>query len=137
MIYKTLRDLDRTNWYKIYRHIRKSGMRSRMTGPEDPMIQKVKMVNSIRKYEHLWQVRVCSRFTDCDHASSTGSHLVSANYYAVQQAFDYEFDGAEGPGSCWLAHPSDTPERNSRDLVLEAFEDGHSHSVSEVRYESL
>jgi hypothetical protein len=34
-----------------------------------------------------------------------------------------------------LCRPDELPESRSRDLALEAFEDGHAHIVSEVRFD--
>jgi hypothetical protein len=97
---------------------------------------KQEMINAIRQYEQDGKVLVCSRFMDCDHATSTCSSLVSANFYVVTRVMDEIYEHAEGPGSCWLEKPDNKPDSNPRDLMLEAYEDGHPHSVSEVRYES-
>ena len=45
------------------------------------------------------------------------------------------YSWADGPSYYSLCHPEDLPESYSRDLALEAYEDGHSHSVSSVRYD--
>ncbi len=47
------------------------------------------------------------------------------------------YEWADGPCNLTPCHPEDLPESYSRDLAMEAYEDGHPHVVSEVRFESL
>ncbi len=42
---------------------------------------------------------------------------------------------ADGPAYVTLCRVDELPKSYSRDLALEAYEDGHAHSVSEVRYD--
>ena len=120
-----VRTLDRKGWQYHWRILRKMGIADRY----HDMQFKLQMVASIRELEQDGKVLVCSRFLDCDCASSTGSRLLPATWYEVSRAMDLEYDNAEGPGSCWLASPDDRPPSDSRDYALEAFEDGHPHSV--------
>ncbi len=125
----------RADWYEFYRYFRKISANI-LNQKADSFIEKECFIEQIHKYTQNNQVRICSRFYDCDHSVSTSSWLIPANWYEVERAINAEYDNAEGHGGCWLTYPDDIPEQDSRDLILEAHEDGHSHSVSEVRYES-
>ena len=71
---------------------------------------------------------------DCDCSSFSSATTVKANVMAViKWSNDFE-SGAEGPQSWWLITPEeadDTP-YTSRDLALEAFENGHPHFIGEL-----
>jgi hypothetical protein len=125
----------REYWYAFWRRIRQAGAAHRYRG-DDPFIEKQRIIDAIAKYEQNGVVRLCDRFMDCDHAVSTSSRVIKANYYSYIRYLDLIYDGVEGPGTTWLDYPGNIPERNSRDLALEAFEDGHPHTVSEVRYDN-
>lgn len=67
---------------------------------------------------------------DCDGVQSEGNvRYVKADLTSVMADIDREHANAEGP--CWwhMVSPSEAKaiEHTSRDLTLEAFEDGHSH----------
>jgi len=126
------RGLKRSDWYNLWRVWRKH----HTTSQGCSYTEKLCVIEQIRKYEVDGKVRLCDRFMDCDHAVSTGSRLIPANYYAFTRVVNDIYDWAEGPGGCWLDYPEKVPERDGRDLLLEAYEDGHPHSVSEARYES-
>lgn len=69
---------------------------------------------------------------DCDCACfSWGYTLPLTSHYAAARAIDRHYDDAEGPMSVAIVPPTkaDRHKSTSRDLALEAFEDGHSHIV--------
>ena len=55
---------------------------------------------------------------------------------SVEQYIQEIYNNAEGP-VYWIsiAQPEHKAEHVSRDLAMEAFEDGHPHSVSMARYD--
>ena len=73
---------------------------------------------------------------DCDCSRWTSGSLVRAIPRLVERELEEIYNNAEGP-VYWIS--IDTPEEKaeyvSRDLALEAFEDGHPHSVSMARYD--
>lgn len=75
---------------------------------------------------------------DCDCARWTSGHVMpTVPRRAVERYIEEEIYGAaEGP-IYWvgIAQPEHVAEYESRDLALEAFEDGHAHSVSMARYD--
>ena len=75
---------------------------------------------------------------DCDCVRyTTGRTMDAVPRRAVERYIEEEVYGAaEGP-IYWLSicQPEHKAEHTSRDLALEAFEDGHPHSVSMTRYD--
>jgi hypothetical protein len=69
---------------------------------------------------------------DCDCVSYDSSRIVDAPSGAVafQREEDEHYSWLEGPESTSWAKPSQTiVQYHSRDLALEAFEDGHPHVI--------
>ena len=127
--------LTREQWRVFWRVVRKVGAAADLRDG-DFYADKVEIKALIRKFEKDGQVRISDRFMDCDHAVSTGTRLVPAVLISVIATMDDIFNNAEGPGNAWLHSPEDTCDPDFRDLAMEAFEDGHPHSISEVRYET-
>jgi hypothetical protein len=91
-------------------------------------------------HEYTYNGKVYFRVTstDCDHTQAVYTHPIEPTVEAYDDFFDHLYDDAEGPVHARLLHPEDVPafQPTVRDLALEAFEDGHPHCISEVRYES-
>ena len=69
---------------------------------------------------------------DCDGVRYAGRvHLVPATWQAVVAREDEIYKWADGPCNLYIERPSvaDEVEYQSRDLALEAFEDGHPYSL--------
>lgn len=84
------------------------------------------------------KIAVIESGRDCDGVAYSGCvTIVDANVEAVQAHIDHQVKWADGPVWFDLERPSAAAaiEYKSRDLTLEAFEDGHSHVISEVRFE--
>lgn len=78
--------------------------------------------------------RVCivSSGMDCDGGAWAGRvYDMPANVYAVERFIERQYEWADGPLRLELASPSECEEveYESRDLALEAFEDGHAHCI--------
>lgn len=75
---------------------------------------------------------------DCDGVQYSGSmHECDANLRAYE-ALVYDINGwADGPFSTYPITEAERAEvtYQSRDLAMEAFEDGHPHSLSAARYD--
>jgi len=70
---------------------------------------------------------------DCDGVRYRNSvKTVKADVKSVMEAENEEYEWADGPCNYYLEKPSvaKTLQYSSRDLVLEAFEDGHPHSIT-------
>ncbi len=78
------------------------------------------------------EIAVVTSGMDCDCSRwEDDVRLVPATVSAVDKWLDDFYAGAEGPQGHRLMRPSEAKllRRTSRDLALEAFEDGHAHSV--------
>lgn len=73
-----------------------------------------------------------SRGMDCDCASWDRATLINRPcLFAEQRSIESAYEWAEGPLSLWYERPTDDFENfsESRDLALEAYEEGHPHVV--------
>lgn len=78
------------------------------------------------------QIAIVTSGMDCDCSAWTGSvSYVPATVAAVDEWLEDFYGNAEGPQGHYLAAPSVARrvQRTSRDLALEAYEDGHPHVV--------
>ena len=69
---------------------------------------------------------------DCDGVRYSGQvYMVEATREAVIEHINHEYEWADGPCSWRLMRPSEARsiQYTSRDLTLEAFEDGHAHVI--------
>jgi len=63
---------------------------------------------------------------DCDCVKVWyGKVIPTPTLFAAQRMINIEYDHAEGPVSAWFDKPENAQANESRDLALEAFEDGH------------
>lgn len=70
---------------------------------------------------------------DCDCTSYDNEvHLIEANIKVIDEYLDDRHSWLDGPESSYIEKPSVAKElnRSSRDLALEAFENGHPHFIS-------
>lgn len=77
---------------------------------------------------------------DCDMCESTSApYPIPGGAFSYQHRLHMLYEWAEGPVWMWPVKPDqiEEAEYGSRDLALEAFEDGHPHVVSHVRYEEV
>lgn len=128
-----IRTMNKAEWRTVHRMERKFGYAAR---PSDQYDDKLAIQESIQKHQKDGMVRISDRFMDCDHAVSTCTRLVPATIVHIIRFLDDIYNNAEGPGNAWIHFPDDTCDPDFRDLALEAFEDGHPHITSEVRFET-
>lgn len=78
------------------------------------------------------KVCIVSSGMDCDGGAWSGRvYEFDAVPYAIERFIEKEYEWADGPLRLELARPSECEEveYESRDLALEAFEDGHPHCL--------
>lgn len=78
------------------------------------------------------EVAVVTAGMDCDCSCWSGRvSILPANVMFVERWLNEFYDSAEGPQSHEIMRPSEARsiKSSSRDLALEAFEDGHAHVV--------
>ena len=98
----------------------------------DKLLEKVAYKNNIDKYAENGKVAIVYGFMDCDCARSDDNvDIIDANIVSVNQWEERFWDGAEGQ-QWWSIETmayADSLTPSSRDLAMEAFEDGHPHAI--------
>lgn len=134
-------NLTKEQWYDFWSRIRKAGRRPDWLGFSkqhlDWLVVRQRFYDHIQR--HTWNGEVSFNVSgmDCDCVRYEYSRIIPAHPpIAIERMIEREYYDAEGPVSVWIDWPQAAIPSASRDLALEAFEDGHPHIVSEVRYES-
>lgn len=90
-------------------------------------------INQIRTLAEDGKIALVESGMDCDGVRYSGSvRIVDATVAAVDAAIEHATDWADGPIYFGLEAPSVAAaeiEYESRDLVMEAFENGHPYSL--------
>lgn len=129
------RNTPREQWNDLYRIIRKAGDRGSVHD-ESELAERVKIAERIAKYTEDGEVCTVESGRDCDMSEYCYSTLhtdMTVMKFVRKERDMYEW--ADGPCYLGLCRPSERPEGYSRDLALEAYEDGHPHIVSSVRFD--
>lgn len=69
---------------------------------------------------------------DCDHVCGEHMSWVRATARDFDAYVDYQLEYAEGPMTFEVVDPKTKHKRWSRDMVMEAYEDGHPHVVTDA-----
>ena len=84
----------------------------------------------LQRYQWGGKVQLIESGRDCDCVEYTHSAgLIDANWAAYSIKHRETSQWADGPFSFTITEPSTEVEAESRDLVMEAYEDGHPHSI--------
>jgi hypothetical protein len=128
----------RESWRRFYRNARKDGIADRLTSggrssPLDQLIaERARLAERMSAVIEGGHYGVVVRGMDCD---CSAFHWESVKpFRGIVDAWrfrDREYAEAEGPLSVAFVKPSEVQDgfHESRDLALEAFEDGHPHCV--------
>lgn len=123
------RSFTREQWYDLYRIIRKVGERGSIQD-ESELQERVDIKALIEKKSLDGQIGLVSTGMDCDCVQYCHSRIVTGmTAFKFQKLRDEEERWADGPCHLALCHPYGCPESYSRDLIMEAYENGHSHVV--------
>lgn len=98
----------------------------------DRLEQRAERAVRIAERQEGGEVAIVYGGVDCDGGRwDDCTAIVPATVVAVEHWLNDYYDGAEGPQWHRLSRPSSAREltRSSRDLALEAFEDGHAHVI--------
>lgn len=90
---------------------------------------RISLLQKIKDCTEDGKVAIIVTSTDCDWTRATYCHLLDpAELFSY---IDQLYEDAEGPTNWHIERPSDTKDfrSSSRDLALEAFEDGHPHLI--------
>ena len=121
-------NLTRKQWYDFWRRIRKSGNRDYFH-VDDGLENRAALHKLIREKAVDGKVSVNWSGMDCDCATYGSGSIEWAIPRVIEKQMDQIYYDAEGPMSVWIDHPHKIHKQLSRDLALEAFEDGHPHVV--------
>jgi hypothetical protein len=121
-------------WYK---YVQKDRRGERYCEDDSDIGTRAEMYARIDKVAVDGKISISVDQMDCDCSRWTSGHVMDAvPHRAVEQYIEDIYSNAEGP-IYWMSidTPENKAEYTSRDLALEAFEDGHAHSVSMARYD--
>lgn len=113
---------------RLMKRIVKDSPRAR----EDYLAERQRLARKIRSMAERGEVAIVHGGIDCDGSRwDDRVAYVPALPVAVEKWLDDYNDGAEGPQWTSIWKPSEARElrSSSRDLVLEAYEDGHPHVI--------
>ena len=124
------RDTSRKNWKIIHQIMRRLGDRG-STQDESRLAERVIIEGIIASYVQGGMVGLVQSGMDCDCSQYVNSDLVP-NLTAIQFQIrrDDMVEWADGPCQLSITSPDELPRAYSRDLAMEAWEDGHPHIVS-------
>ena len=123
------RDMDRAQWTKLYHIIRKHGDRPAIQ-PSGRAYERVNLRAVIDECLEDGQICRVTSGMDCDCSQYTHSTLIdNPTPMALLASEEDSYYWADGPMGIGYCKPSERPQSRSRDLALEAFEDGHPHVV--------
>jgi hypothetical protein len=95
-------------------------------------IERQRLIERIRSCQENGKIAIVESGRDCDGMQYSGSVcLIDASVAAWDAHYDYVANHADGPFSFAVEKPSIAKhiKHTSRDLTLEAFEDGHPHVI--------
>ena len=107
-------------------------MYGRLSQAHERTQRRLNHLNRIRNWSEAGQIAVVWSGRDCDGVRYSGNvYLVEATVADVDEHINHTYAWADGPCSFYLERPSVARgiEATSRDLTLEAFEDGHQHVI--------
>jgi hypothetical protein len=129
---KLLKKLDRGEITNEQAFLRKMGKFDAKKFGTDYLAEKIYKIKKINSLAENGKILVIVGGRDCDGSEYYGqTYLVDANYTAVSHFEEWQADGADGVIGFDYDAPSNEGEYSysSRDLALEAFENGHNHVI--------
>lgn len=88
------------------------------------------LIRRIAEFAVDGQVAVWESGRDCDSVRYKGFKcLIPASVAEFDALYEHEHKWADGPFCLWVESPEVEREYHSRDLGMEAFENGHSHVI--------
>ena len=96
----------------------------------DARVARQSLISRIAELQVDGQVAVWESGRDCDSVRYRGFKcLIPATVQEFDALYEHESNWADGPFSLWVESPEREHEYHSRDLGMEAFEDGHPHVI--------
>ena len=131
-IEKVSRTMTREHWDNFWRIIRKAGEKPPI---HDALRGRETLERELAKaVDRDGLICVISSGMDCDCVQFTHSSVVEYRGVIWFERYEQnEYAWADGPLSVGFCKPEDQPENYSRDLALEAFEEGRPHLITTAR----
>ena len=103
--------------------------RTRNESPGDRLARRADFAATVYSRAENGLVALVTSGMDCDCVQYCYSYVVTAVPFAIRHEIDGKYNWADGPMHCHVCKPSERPEAFSRDLAMEAYENGHPHIV--------
>lgn len=115
---------------ELLSHLKREA-RAKRAGQHDALADRAAFAGVLKHFAEAGRVWVLHTSTDCDHTRGEYLHQIPASVLAWDRMETAAYDCAEGPQSFSLLHAHEAEEYRpqTRDLALEAWEDGHPHCI--------
>jgi hypothetical protein len=116
----------------IDRHCYMLGFKASSKGRPDQLAHKLQLIETIKKFTENGKILLIEGGCDCDGSQyENKTRLVNATFVEVNAFIEDAENWADGSIYFDFDFPSNDEDyiRSSRDLVLEAFENGHQHII--------
>lgn len=124
------RDASREQFNKIYRIMRKVGERGSIAD-ESLLAERQELQETIAKYKTDEGICVVQSGRDCDCVEYVHSSIVKhPTVMKLWREQESTYEWADGPCYVGFCSIEDRPNSRSRDLAMEAYENGHPHYVT-------
>ena len=125
-VQKWAEDESRALWF-LNRLEERHGLLAQAT---EARVARQSLIRRIAELQVGGQVAVWESGRDCDSVRYRGFKcLIPATVAEFDALYEHEHQWADGPFCLWVESPLLERTRCSRDLGMEAFEDGHSHVI--------
>lgn len=98
---------------------------------DDKLARRQRFADTVKQNTENGLVSIVWSGRDCDGVYACHAYTYKACPFAIENDIERQYEHADGPLSFQLAKPSDVSEFEgyTRDLAMEAFEDGHNHVI--------
>lgn len=131
------RDMPRKAFYEMWRRLRETGAAQDYRNETDWIEDRAVIKERLKRYtDSDGKIGIVECGRDCDMSEYCYSRI-HQNLTVIKfiQMRDDKYAWADGPCCVYICPVEDLPGNHSRDLAMEAFEDGHPHIVSTVRFD--
>ena len=123
------RTFTRDSWTRLYQIMRKVGSRGSTTD-DSILAERAEIAPHLRACHENGKVAIVQSGMGCDCVKYCHSSIYDGmTAIQFQRERDSAYEWADGPIGIRFCRPSETPDSYSRDLAMEAYEDGHPHVV--------
>ena len=130
------RDATREQWNKLRAVLKKTGDWRSVVRNADPLAIRVEEAAALAACTVAGETGIVESGRDCDCVVYCYGRVETfSGVMAFEKFRDEQVAGSDGIHYVSMCRPDDLPESESRDLAMEAYEDGHAHVVSTARFD--